>query len=189
MKRCSLIILLSIVVIFIVNRRIFAQNFTVKGITEVGGNISYTNTTSVTNRNTAENSPGVFSLDIPIYYFVVDGFEAGLIPSYQNLSFGKSSASLLKILVGVAYNVKTNSTAYPFFEGRVGFNTASNGETRSGLVWAVIGGVKVHVAGNTLLNFGVGYTQNTLEDNNDQNGRSGTDVIEGRAGFTVFFGG
>ena len=188
MKRCSLIILVFSATMFFINSG-SAQSFASKGTVEIGGTISYNSTTSVSNGETSDNSLGVFSLDVPIYYFVVDGLEAGLIPSYQNYSYGESSTSLFKLLVGVAYNVKTNSTAYPFFEGRVGFNTASNGETKSGLVWAVIAGVKVQVAGNTLLNFGVGYTQNTLEDNNDQNGRSGTDVIEGRAGFTIFFGG
>ena len=112
----------------------------------------------------------------------------GIIPLYQNLSSGGSSASIVNILFGTAYNIKTSSSAYPFFEGRVGYNTTSNGDTRSGIVWALIGGVKVQVGGNALISIGINYTQSTLNRENQDSGRDGTNVIGGQAGFTVFFG-
>ncbi len=164
-----------------------AQSFASEGTWEVSGNVSYTSTTSMSNGETSENSLGVFSLDVPFYYFVIDGLELGIIPSYQSLSSGGSSASLLNILFGTAYNIKTSSAAYPFIEGRIGYNTTSNGDTRSGMVWALIGGVKVQVGGNALINFGLSYTQSTLQKENHEGGRSGTNVIAGQVGFTVFF--
>lgn len=164
-----------------------AQSFASEGTWEVGGNVSYTSTTSVSNGETSENSLGVFSLDVPFYYFVIDGLELGIIPSYQSLSSGGSSASLFNILFGTAYNIKTSSTAYPFIEGRIGYNTTSNGDTRNGMVWALIGGVKVQVGGNALINFGLSYTQSTLQKENHEGGRNGTNVIAGQVGFTVFF--
>ena len=165
-----------------------AQSFASEGTWEVGGNVSYTSITSVSNGETSENSLGIFSIDVPFYYFVIDGLELGLIPSYQNLSSGGSSASVFDILFGAAYNIKTNSSAYPFIEGRVGYNTTSNGSTRTGIVWAIIGGVKAQVGGNALINFGISYTQSTLNTENQEGGRNGTNVIGGQVGFTVFFG-
>ena len=71
-----------------------AQSFASEGTWEVGGNVSYSSTTSVSNGETSENSLEVFSLDVPFYYFVIDGLELGIIPSHQSLSSGGSSASL-----------------------------------------------------------------------------------------------
>jgi len=164
------------------------QDFAENGIWEVGGNISYTSLTGVSNGKTAENSLGTFTLDVPVYYFVIDGLALGLIPSYTNLSFGGSSASAFDILFGLAYNIATGSTAYPYGEGRIGYNTTSNGETASGIVWAVIGGVKVQVGGNALVNIGIEYSQSTLERSGHEGGRNGTNVFAIRAGFAIFLG-
>ncbi len=164
------------------------QDFAKKGIWELGGNISYTSITGVNNGETSENSLGTFTLDVPVYYFVIDGLALGLIPSYINLSFGESSASAFDILFGLAYNIATNSQAYPYGEGRIGYNTTSNGDSESGIVWAVIGGVKVQVGGNALINIGIEYSQSTLERSGHEGGRNGTNVFAIRAGFAIFLG-
>ncbi len=164
------------------------QDFAKIGIWELGGNISYTSITGVNNGETSENSLGTFTLDVPVYYFVIDGLALGLIPSYTNLSFGESSASAFDILFGLAYNIATNSQTYPYGEGRIGYNTTSNGDSESGIVWAVIGGLKVQVGGNALINIGIEYSQSTLERSGHEGGRNGTNVFAVRAGFAIFIG-
>ena len=188
MRNFVFIFISFLTVIAVSNPKLYAQDYAKQGTWEVGGNVFYTSTTSVNNGETSDNSLGIFSLDVPFYYFVIDGLELGIIPSYQNLSSGGSSASIFNILFGTAYNIETSSSAYPFFEGRVGYNTTSNGDTRSGIVWALIGGVKVQVGGNALISIGINYTQSTLNKENQDEGRDGTNVIGGQAGFTVFFG-
>jgi len=164
------------------------QDFAKKGIWEFGGNISYTSLTSVSNGESSDNSLSTFSLDVPVYYFVIDGLGLGLIPRYTNLSFGESSASAFDILFGLAYNIATNSQAYPYGEGRIGYNTTSNGDSRSGMVWAFIGGVKVQVGGNALINIGIEYSQSTLERSGNEGGRDGTNLFAIRAGLVIFVG-
>ena len=90
----------------------WSQDFARKGIWELGGTISFVNSTSVSNGETAGNSLNTFSLNIPVYYFFTDGLELGLVPQFQNLSSGGSSASLFALLAGVAYNFKTKSARY-----------------------------------------------------------------------------
>ena len=111
----------------------------------------------------------------------------GIIPTYENLSLGDNSLSAFNILFGTAYNIQTKSVAYPFIEGRLGYNSTSNGDTRSGMVWEIIGGVKVQVGGNALINIGIGYSQSSLEREGHEGERSGTNTIGVRAGFLVFF--
>ncbi len=167
---------------------LFSQDFGKKGIWEVGGNLSYSRVALVSNGEEAENSLSTFSLDVPVYYFVIDGLALGFIPNYVNISSGGTSASLFSTLFGLAYNFSTNGTTYPYGEGRIGYNTFSNGTSSSGLVWAVIGGVKVQIGGNALINIGIEYSQSTLESEGNEGGRDGTNVIAFRAGFAIFLG-
>ena len=51
------------------------QEFTQKKTWEVGGRANYTNTTTVSNDETSENSLSNLSLDVPIYYFVSMGYH------------------------------------------------------------------------------------------------------------------
>jgi len=165
-----------------------SQDFAKMGIWELGGNISYTNVTVVFNGETAGNSLNTFSLDVPVYYFVIDGLALGLIPNYVNRSSGEFSSSAFEILFGLAYNITSGGNAYPYGEGRIGYNTTSNGESASGIVWAVIGGVKIQVGGNVLINVGVEYSQSTLEREGHQGDRNGINVFSFRIGFAIFLG-
>jgi len=168
---------------------LFAQDFARKGIWELGGTINFVNTTNVYNGETSGNSLSTFSLNVPVYYFVIDGLELGLIPQFQNLSSGGSSASLFDLLAGIAYNLETQSAAYPFLEGQVGFNTASNGSSRSGIIWSLNAGAKVQIGSQGLARIGLFYEQRTLDSSDNDNGRNGTDTWGLNVGFAVFFGG
>jgi hypothetical protein len=167
---------------------LLAQDFAQKGIWELGGTINFVNSTSVSNGETAENSLSTFSLNVPVYYFVIDGLELGLIPQFQNLSSGGSSASLFALLAGIAYNLKSQSAAYPFIEGQLGFNTASNGTSRSGILWSLNAGAKVQIGSKGLARIGLFYEQRTLETSSNEGGRNGTNTWGLNVGFAVFFG-
>ncbi len=153
----------------------------------MGGTISFVSATAVYDGESEGDALSTFSLNIPVYYFVIDGLELGLIPGFQNFSSGGNSASLFELLAGIAYNIQTKSAAYPFFEGQIGFNTASNGSTRSGLLWSLNAGAKVQVGSQGLARIGLFYEQRTLETSNNEGGRYGTDTWGLIAGFGIFF--
>jgi len=180
------ILLTTITLISVIN--ISAQNFAKEGIWELGGGISYSNTTTVYSGETAENSRGNFMFEVPVYYYVVDGLGLGLIPAYESNSYGDNSESLFDIFLGLAYNIATESIAYPYVEGRIGYNTYSNGDTRDGIGWVIIGGVKVQVGEGALVNIGVGYAQTTLEESGHQGERDGYNVLAFRTGFAIIIG-
>jgi len=184
MKRYT--ILLSIILLFCFSS-VFSQDFAKKGIWELGGTINFVNATSISNGESAENSISTFSLNIPVYYFVIDALEVGLIPQFQNVSYGDNSSSLFALIAGVAYNLETKSSAYPYFEGQFGFNTSSNGSSRSGILWLVDIGAKVQVGSQGLVKIGLFYEQRTLETSNNEGGRYGTDTWGLTAGFGIFF--
>jgi hypothetical protein len=184
MKNIS-ILFFALVVLFTHN--LSAQDFAQKGIWELGGTVNFVNATAISDGERAENSLSTFSLNIPVYYFVIDGLEVGLIPQFQNVSYDESSASLFALLAGIAYNFQTKSAAYPFFEGQIGFNTANNGSTRSGILWSLNAGAKVQVGSQGLARIGLFYEQRTLETSNNEGGRYGTDTWGLTAGFGIFF--
>lgn len=166
---------------------IYAQDFSKKDIWEIGGTISYTSQTAVNNDETAGNSLNTFMLHVPVYYFVIDGLEVGLVPGYDNSSYADNSSSLFALLAGIAYNFNTQSNAYPYVEGRFGYNSLTNGNTRSGVLWSLNGGAKVQVGGNALIRIGLFYQQRTLNTSDNQGGRDGYNTWGIDAGFAVFF--
>jgi len=167
---------------------LWAQEFAKKGIWELGGRVSYTNQTYVSNGESAENSRGLFSLAIPTYYFVIDGLEVGLIPAFENESRGDASVTQFALLAGIAYNLKTQSVAYPFLEGDIGFNTLSNGSSLTGIVWLLSAGAKFQIGGNALLGLGFYYEEKTLESSSHEGGRNGYNIWGLNIQFGVFFG-
>lgn len=177
-----------VAILLICSNSLWAQDFANKEIWELGGTISFVNSTAVHNGQSSESSLSTFSLNVPVYYFIIDGLELGLIPQFQNLSSGGSSASLFALLAGIAYNLKTKSAAYPFFEGQVGFNTASNGSSRSGIIWSLNAGAKIQIGSQGLARIGLFYEQRTLNSSNNEGGRNGTDTWGLNVGFAMFFG-
>jgi len=180
---------ICVAVIFIFcESNLWAQEFAKKGIWELGGRVSYTNQTRVSDGESSENSTGIFSLALPTYYFVIDGLEVGLIPALQTESNGNGTVTEFALLAGIAYNIKTESIAYPFLEGDIGFNTRGNGSSRSGIVWVLSGGAKFQIGGNALLGMGFFYEQKTLETSSNEGGRDGYNIWGLNLQFGVFFG-
>ena len=169
-----------------------AQDFAKKGTWEFGGAVSYTSTTAVNDGETADNSTNQFSFEVPAGYFIIDGLELGITPEIMTTSYGDASTTWFGIYFSPAWNFDLNSSAYPFIEGRFGYQSATvdpgtgSSSTYSGIGWGVLGGVKVQVGKNALINFGVGYMQQTLEGENHTGGRNGENIFAGRIGFTVF---
>lgn len=172
---------------------LFAQDFAQKGTWEFGGAISYTSTTDVNNGETADHSTNQFSFEVPVGYFVIDGLEFGITPEIMTSSHDQTSQTWFGIYFSPAWNFDLGSSAYPFIEGRIGYQswTYDPGEnfdshTYNGLGWGVLGGVKIQLGKNAIVNVGIGYMQHTMEGENHTGGRDGENIFGGRIGFTVF---
>jgi hypothetical protein len=185
----------------------FAQDFAKKGIWELGGSVSYTNNSFVFDGESGEAngfkipSASTFLVNVPVYYFIADGWQIGLVPEYASLSLGSDdfdiSASVYGIFLSTSYVFKTGGSVYPFIEGKIGYSSANitidgeqagfvtvfrnNNEVRqngelfdqaaSGIGWGFSGGIKVQIAKGALINFAAGYQQRTLDP--EENPESG----------------
>lgn len=184
-------VLLALSMILFVTTETMAQEgkkFALKGSTELGGSISFQSLTPVSDGNTGTAST-IFALAPYIGYFVVDGFELGLNPfGITSISYSGSSATQVAIFFAPSYNFSTQSIAYPFIEGLLGFTSQSSGssETLSGFSWGGRGGVKLAVTDKGLLILGLEYVQITLDRSGAAN-RSGSNQLSVSAGFTIWF--
>lgn len=160
--------------------------FASKGVTEVGGSISFVSTTPVSNGSTGD-ALTTFSLQPFIGYFVADGFELGLNPlGITTTSFHGSSSTRITIFAAPSYNFRTAGVTFPFIEALLGYTSQSDGSTLSGFSWGGRAGVKLAVGGNALVNIGMQYLQITMNPNGATN-RFGTNQLSITAGFTVWF--
>jgi hypothetical protein len=189
MKKIIRVFLAVLMVISVSN--LFSQTksyFAKKNTWEAGGSFSLTSVKYVSNSNTGD---AFTTLDIMPYggYFITDGFELGLIPEIEYMTISNSNSTNFTFYVAPSYNFYTESPAYPYLQGAVGYNsqTGSGMTSRSGLAWKLEGGMKLNLLGNSLLKLGLGYEQKNIESSNSTGSRSGTNTISFVAGFGVFF--
>ena len=189
----KLFYLVTLVILF-GNISLLAQDFAKKGVWELGGMIGFASTTAVNDGETGDEALTQFTFEPYIGYFVINGLELGLIPSFSSLSQGDASISEFDIYFAPAWNFDLQSMAFPYLEGRIGYGTANydygegDGTTLSGLSWGLRGGLKYQLGSSALVNASLGYTQSTLNPKDWDGGRNGTNVFDVMAGFTIFFG-
>ena len=188
MKKYFTILLL--IVAFSVN----AQDFGKKGVIETGGLVGFSSTTGVNDGESEDDALTNFTFEPYFGYFVINSLELGLIPSFSSLSQGDVSITSFGIYFAPAWNFNLRSKAFPFLGGRIGYQTSTvdfggdDNTTLSGLSWALRGGLKYQLGNSALLLASLGYTQTTLNPEDWDGGRNGTNVFDVMVGFTVFFG-
>jgi hypothetical protein len=183
---------------FVVSAEGVAQDrgFASKGTVEVGGNLSFSSFTSVT-EGTSGEATTMFTVAPRVGYFVVQGFELGIQPGasflvwpagFNVVTGGGSSTTLLQVYGFAAYNVKVqDGKAFLFLEAPAGYATTSgNGSTRSGFSWGARGGVKIVPTGGLLVTIAGEYYQVTL-NRSGASSRSGFDFFSVGVGLAGFF--
>lgn len=183
-------------VLFLFTSLSFSQNFATKGTIEAGGSLGFSSTTSVSNGQTADNSSTTFRIEPYIGYFITNGLELGIVPSFSTSSFGDNSSTSFGGYFAPAWNFDLRSNLFPFIEGRIGYNTysyddgnsATDDPSYSGIAWGVRGGVKVKLGNSGLFNVSLSYDQMTMNPEDWDGDRNGQNVLAANAGFTVFFG-
>lgn len=165
------------------------QNFAKESTWELGGSASFSYIQTVSNGNTDSDGINTFKLYPYAGYFVTDGFEIGIIPALEIISHGgRSTTYSFAIYAAPSYNFYTKSLAYPYVQGAFGYNSLSYGSSSSsysGIAWAIEGGVKLNIAGNSLLKFGFDYSQKTLNKSGESS-RKGYNSFSFVTGFNVF---
>lgn len=186
MKKVLLFIFASLVLI---SSSSFSQNnkFAKEKQWELGGTISFTSMTPVSNGETGK-STSIFRLAPSVGYFVVDGYSLGLMVDFTSYSYSGSSSSDYSLYFTPSYNFKTNSISYPYLQGQIGYtgiSYGSGGSDASGLAWGIEGGVKLNVVGNGLAKIGINYIQRTL-NKSGASSRSGYNNVSIVLGLGIF---
>ncbi len=165
------------------------EKFGMKKQIEVGGSIAFSSTTPVQAGQTGDATTD-FAIEPYVGYFIIDGFELGLIPmiDIQSPPGGGSSTTLMNIFLAPAWTFQLqNSMVTPFIEALVGFTSqSSGGNSASGFSWGGRAGAKFMVTGNGLLNFDVRYLMLTANPSGSSE-RNGQNLLQVGLGFTVFF--
>ncbi len=184
-----MVVLVAIGIVMMPMNAQAAEKFAMKKQIEVGGTIGFSSVTPVANGTTGDATT-TFSIAPYVVYFIIDGFELGLVPMIDITSppSPASSTTDMNIFLAPAYNFQLqNSMVTPFVEGLIGFSSiSSGGNSASGLSFGGRAGVKLNVTGNGLLNFDVRYLLIT-EKPSGATDRSGYNYLAVGLGFTVWF--
>ncbi len=167
-----------------------------KGLTEFGGSVSYSSSTSVSNGTTASESTSLFSFLPYVNYFIMDGFSLGISPGINIIKLAGSKESITNLLLFAVpgYTFSTKGNVFPFIEGWIGYTAvtskadAASGIPEldlSGISYGGRGGVKVLVGKSGLLSVGVSYTLYNLNPKGADK-RNGYNSLAISMGFSVF---
>ncbi|HKI78982.1 MAG TPA: hypothetical protein VKA26_10605 [Ignavibacteriaceae bacterium] len=183
MKKIFAIIAIILLVVFVSACNVSAQ-YATKGDIELGGAISYSSTTAVSNGNTASESTSLFQFQPYASYFIFNGFSVALSPGIGILSPAGATESTklygIFLVPGYTFNMKSN--IFPYVQGLVGYTALKSGATdNSGLSFGGKGGVKLVAGKNGLVSIGVSYMLINLSP-------SGASSRTGFNNFAISFG-
>jgi len=155
-----LALLISILLLsFLASCNVHAQ-YATKGAIELGGAVSFSSTTAVSNGTAADQSSTLFQFMPYGNYYITDGFSLGLSPGIDILKYAGASDSykLYAVFFVPGYAFTTKSNIYPFIEGMVGYTAMKAGSSDlSGISFGGKGGVKFLVGSNGIITAGLSY--------------------------------
>jgi hypothetical protein len=163
------------------------NKFAEKGITEIGGAISFQRLTPVFDGKTGETTT-IFSLAPYAGFFICDGFEMGLNP-LELVIISRSGTNTIQTMIfaAPAYHFKVGTKTYPFIEALIGYALkSSDGYSNHGFSWGARSGVKLALIDRGLLNLSVQYLNVTMNPKKAAN-RNGFNQLLLSAGWTVWF--
>ena len=182
---------------FLINFLTTNAQFRNKGTVELGGSISYSSMTTVTNGTTDNNSTSIFNFTPMVSYFIAEGFYLGVSPGINIVKVAGSNDAITNLMLfavpGYAFG---KGEVFPFVEGWVGYTAVSSNSDPilgsgkldlSGVSYGGRGGVKIQVGKGGLVNIGVSYTALTLNPKGADK-RTGMNVLGVVVGFSVFIG-
>ena len=176
---------------------VFAQDFAKKGVWELGGAIGFSSTSVVVDGESGDESITSFDFEPYVGWFVINNLELGLIPSFSTTSFGETSTNSFGIYFAPAWNFDLQSKLFPFIEGRIGYNTSTYEyedeegtveQTLSGLAYGGRAGVKYQLGNSALVQASLGYNMYTMNPEDWDGDRNGSNVFDIMVGFSVFLG-
>jgi hypothetical protein len=194
MKKISTLLSLALLILGFTTYTVQAQ-FNKKGSVELGGSISYSSTTIVTDGTTADKSTSIFTFNPIASYFVVDGFSIGVSPGINIAKIAGVDNSITNLMLfAVPGYTFGKDKLFPFIEGWLGYTAVTSkanpisgsGEIdMSGFSFGSRGGVKVLVGKSGLFNVSVSYMMLTLNSKGADK-RSGLNNLAIAMGFSLF---
>jgi hypothetical protein len=158
---------------------------TQKGNIELGGDVTF----SSQSESDADESLTTFSFNPYIGIFITNNFELGFRPGFSTQDYGDGSLNSINMFVAPAYNFTTMGTLTPYLELLIGYNSLDFfGENAGGLGVGFDGGLKIGIAGNSLLLLKLEYlSQNySMEDEFGDNVDFTLNTLSFGVGFRVF---
>jgi hypothetical protein len=176
------------------------SGFAMKGVTELGGTISYASFIPVSGGQT-DDATSILTFAPQLGYFVADGIEIGFSPGVSFILFpagvtslsesGSGASTAVQLWLTAAYNFQTSGkTVFPFIEFQAGYTSSDDwlfgSNKASGFSYGFKGGIKVVAVEHLLINIAVQYNLITLNPSGATE-RSGFNYLTIGAGVGGFF--
>lgn len=152
------------------------HKYATQGTWEFGGDIFFTTTTedysaTYENQYNFNNTVLDFAVNANAGFFVIKGLKLGIEPGIEVTNTYRTQ-TVLKLYFTPEYVFDMKTAVYPYAAGAIGFTSVNPYYTSNyanGFSWGFRLGLKINLAGNSLLNVGLRYYEGqyntTYEDN------------------------
>jgi hypothetical protein len=173
--------------------------YAARGVVELGGAVSYSSSTMVSNGEKAEKSTTIFQCMPYINYFLVDGFSIALVPGINIIKIAgmESSIKIYGLFVSPGFAFNAGGKIYPYLQGMVGYTAVKadastgslvgSGETDlKGISFGGKAGIKISAGKNGLAAIGASYLLINISPK-DADKRSGLNNLAFSLGYSIYF--
>jgi hypothetical protein len=195
MKKSFAVFMCIILLLLLAACNAHAQ-YATKNVVELGGSISYSSSTAVSNGTAASQSTSIFQFMPYVNYFITDGFSVALLPGINilKLAGASSSVKIYGLFLSPGYTFSTGGKVFPYIEGMAGYTALKSdanplGGTGSldqgGLSYGGKAGIKIGVGNSGLMAIGASYIFFNLTPKGADN-RSGMNNLAFSLGYSIY---
>jgi hypothetical protein len=170
--------------------------YATRGVVELGGSISYSSSTMVSNGIVADNSTSIFQILPYVNYFITDGFSIALSPGINIVKLAGASTSIKNyaLFLVPGYTFSTKSKIFPYIEGMVGYTGLKSDSNplggtgnidQGGISFGGKAGIKISTGNSGLIAIGASYILINLSPKGADK-RSGINNLAFSLGYSIY---
>jgi hypothetical protein len=172
--------------------------YATRNVIELGGSISYSSSTMVSNGTAADKSTSIFQFMPYVNYFITDGLSLALVPGINivKIAGSESSITIYGIFLSPGYTFSTGGKLFPYIQGMVGYTAlktdaspvpgSSGSVDQGGISFGGKAGIKIAVGNSGMAAIGASYILFDLSPK-DADKRTGLNNLAFSLGYSVYF--
>ena len=173
--------------------------YATRGVVELGGAVSFSSSTMVSNGTVADKSTTLFQCMPYVNYFLTDGFSMALVPGINiiKIAGSESSIKIYGLFLSPGFTFHAGGKIYPYIDGMIGYTAVKSDASPNaalgtgeidlkGVSFGGKAGIKIGAGNSGLAAIGASYMLINISPK-DADKRSGLNNLAFSLGYSIYF--